>query len=61
LLTITAYLEPSRQAVIRYTLEFKRTIGAPDGFKRSIITANNVFPGPAIRATVGDSLEVRTI
>ena len=59
-LSSAVYFEPS-QAAIRYTLEFKRTIGAPDGFKRSIITTNNVFPGPVIRATAGDSLVVSAL
>ncbi len=52
-------LHSSHQATVTVDLEFRRDIGAPDGFKRSIITANNIFPGPVIRATAGDSLVVR--
>ncbi len=51
-------LQSSHEATVTFDLEFRRAIGAPDGFKRSIITANNIFPGPVIRATAGDTLVV---
>ena len=54
-------LQSSHEATVTFDLEFRRAIGAPDGFKRSIITANNIFPGPVIRATAGDSLVVSSL
>ncbi|KAJ7123991.1 Cu-oxidase-domain-containing protein [Mycena crocata] len=41
------------------TLDIVNTPAAPDGFTRSIVSANGtVFPGPLIRATKGDTLRV---
>ena len=33
---------------------YKRAIGAPDGFSKSIITVNGIFPGPELNFNVND-------
>lgn len=40
------------------TLDIINVDLAPDGFTRSIVSANGTFPGPLIRATKGDTLRV---
>ncbi|KAJ3559358.1 hypothetical protein NP233_g11280 [Leucocoprinus birnbaumii] len=39
-------------------LDIVNTQLAPDGFMRSMITANGQYPGPLITANKGDTLEV---
>ncbi|KAF8585860.1 multicopper oxidase [Ramaria rubella] len=40
------------------TLDIVNTVLGPDGFNRSVITANGTYPGPLIRAEKGDHLKV---
>ncbi|KAJ3918047.1 Cu-oxidase-domain-containing protein [Lentinula edodes] len=40
------------------TLDIVNAQGAPDGFSRSMVTANGTYPGPLITATKGDTLVV---
>ncbi|KAJ7060806.1 Cupredoxin [Mycena amicta] len=40
------------------SLNIVNSPGAPDGFPRTLITANGTFPGPLIRAKKGDTLRV---
>ncbi|THU98911.1 Cu-oxidase-domain-containing protein [Dendrothele bispora CBS 962.96] len=40
------------------TLDVVNAQGSPDGFERTLITANGTYPGPTIVATKGDTLVV---
>nr|GAT57161.1 laccase 2 precursor [Mycena chlorophos] len=40
------------------TLDIFNVVAAPDGFVRSLVTANGTFPGPLIKATKGDTVRV---
>ncbi|KAF5334172.1 hypothetical protein D9758_014822 [Tetrapyrgos nigripes] len=40
------------------TLDIVNAQGAPDGFQRSLVTANGTYPGPTIVADMGDTLVV---
>jgi iron transport multicopper oxidase len=44
--------------VVPVTLNIVNTRLAPDGFTRSVITANGTYPGPLIKANKGDELRV---
>ncbi|EIM91817.1 Cu-oxidase-domain-containing protein [Stereum hirsutum FP-91666 SS1] len=48
----------SRRATKAVTLDIVNTELAPDGFSRSLVTANGTYPGPLITATKGDTLVV---
>lgn len=41
-----------------FTMRFTREILAPDGVNASVITINNIFPGPTLRVNIGDRLVV---
>ncbi|KAF7300190.1 Laccase 2 [Mycena kentingensis (nom. inval.)] len=41
------------------TLDIKNVNVAPDGFSRSIVSANGTFPGPLIKAQKGDTLIIQ--
>ncbi|KAI0310062.1 putative laccase 2 precursor [Amylostereum chailletii] len=54
-------LLPAAFAVTRhYDFDIKNTVIAPDGFERSAITVNDIFPGTLITASKGDDLEIVT-
>ncbi|KAH7873948.1 Cu-oxidase-domain-containing protein [Lentinula edodes] len=49
---------PAFSDTIPITLDIVNADGAPDGFNRSMVTANGTYPGPLITATKGDTLVV---
>ncbi|KAJ4474859.1 Cu-oxidase-domain-containing protein [Lentinula aciculospora] len=49
---------PAFSDTISVTLDIINADGAPDGFNRSMVTANGTYPGPLITATKGDTLVV---
>lgn len=54
----SAYSAAVKRATKSVELNIVNTELAPDGFKRSMITANGQYPGPLITANKGDTLEV---
>ncbi|KAJ3809164.1 Cu-oxidase-domain-containing protein [Lentinula aff. lateritia] len=49
---------PAFSDTIPITLDIVNADDAPDGFNRSMVTANGTYPGPLITATKGDTLVV---
>lgn len=49
---------PVTNKVVSYHLEVKNTTLAPDGVPRVVYAINGQFPGPTIRASWGDILEI---
>ncbi|KIK71527.1 hypothetical protein GYMLUDRAFT_254725 [Collybiopsis luxurians FD-317 M1] len=49
---------PALSRVLPVTLDIVNAQGAPDGFERSMVTANGTYPGPLITANKGDTLVV---
>ncbi|KAJ3785065.1 Cu-oxidase-domain-containing protein [Lentinula aff. detonsa] len=49
---------PVLGATVPVTLDIINAVGAPDGFSRSMVTANGTYPGPLITANKGDTLVV---
>ena len=45
-------------AIVSYHLVYSRAIQNLDGFNKSIILTNGKFPGPSLRAKVGDTISV---
>jgi FtsP/CotA-like multicopper oxidase with cupredoxin domain len=45
-------------AVVEYDLTYSRQIASPDGFAKSVIVVNGLFPGPTLTATRGDTFRV---
>src|ERR1051325_7783218 len=44
-----------------YNLRLKQTKLSPDGFERRVWTANDIHPGPILRANKGDKIVVNVI
>ena len=42
-----------------YNLKLKETIAAPDGFERITLTADDLNPGPILRANKGDRVVIK--
>ncbi|KAJ4479348.1 Cu-oxidase-domain-containing protein [Lentinula aciculospora] len=49
---------PASGATVPITLDIVNAVGAPDGFSRSMVTANGTYPGPLITANKGDTLVI---
>nr|AGO04563.1 laccase 8 [Lentinula edodes] len=49
---------PASGATVPVTLDIINAVGAPDGFSRTMVTANGTYPGPLITANKGDTLVV---
>ncbi|KAJ1302821.1 hypothetical protein OPQ81_003127 [Rhizoctonia solani] len=49
---------PSLGAIVNYSLDIRNVRVAPDGFERSIVSANGLVPGTFIRANKGDVLHI---
>lgn len=49
---------PNTGKVVPYTLEVTNTTMAPDGVPRVVYAVNGQFPGPTIRASWGDTLQI---
>ncbi|KAJ3766447.1 Cu-oxidase-domain-containing protein [Lentinula raphanica] len=49
---------PAFSKTVPITLDIVNAEGAPDGFSRSMVTANGTYPGPLITANKGDTLVV---
>ncbi|KAF5386381.1 hypothetical protein D9757_006715 [Collybiopsis confluens] len=58
LTAILSCVLPASSRVLPITLDIVNAQGAPDGFERSMVTANGTYPGPLITATKGDTLIV---
>jgi hypothetical protein len=55
-------LEVTPEPIIRdYFLTLNRADLAPDGFVRSVVTSNDQYPGPMIRANKGDRILIYVI
>lgn len=46
---------------INYELTYERRILSPDGFAKSVITVNGLFPGPMLNGSVGDVMIINVI
>ena len=55
---ILCSFQPIFAAKVYYDLVYQRSIGAPDGFSKSIITVNGIFPGPELSFNVNDEAVV---
>jgi Multicopper oxidase len=49
---------PNTGKVVKYTLEVTNTTMALDGFPRLVMAINGQYPGPTIRASWGDTLQI---
>jgi hypothetical protein len=43
---------------VKITLYYERANLSPDGFLKSVITVNGLFPGPPIKTVVGDTVYI---
>ena len=48
----------ANSATVKYNLVYNRAIRSLDGYNKSVILVNNKFPGPPLRARVGDTVSV---
>ncbi|KAF5386387.1 hypothetical protein D9757_006713 [Collybiopsis confluens] len=56
--TILAALSIASARIVPITLDIVNAPGAPDGFARTLVTANGTYPGPTLTANKGDTLVV---
>lgn len=61
LLILTWSLSLSLGRTVHYDLTISYFNGAPDGVPKRVLGINGNFPGPTLRATIGDWLEVNVI
>ena len=43
---------------VSFVLEYERSYHAPDGYNRSVVTVNGVFPGPDLTVHIGDTVVI---
>ncbi|CAE6466116.1 Multicopper oxidase [Rhizoctonia solani] len=58
LATFSFITRPSLGAIVNYSLDIRNVRVAPDGFERSIVSANGLVPGTFIRANKSDTLHI---
>lgn len=51
-------LQVAFSATVKYNLVYNRAIRSLDGFNKSVILVNGKFPGPPLRARIGDTVSV---
>ncbi|CAE7185313.1 unnamed protein product [Rhizoctonia solani] len=56
--TFSLLTRPSFGAIVDYALDIRNVRVAPDGFERSIVSANGIVPGTFIHANKGDTLRI---
>ncbi|CEL60149.1 laccase, multicopper oxidase, benzenediol:oxygen oxidorectuctase [Rhizoctonia solani AG-1 IB] len=58
LTTFSLLTRPSLGAIVNYSLDIRNAVVSPDGFERSIVSANGLVPGTFIQANKGDTLHI---
>ncbi|CAE6464747.1 unnamed protein product [Rhizoctonia solani] len=58
LVSFSLLAQPSLSAIVNYSLDIRNARVAPDGFERTIVSANGLVPGTFIRANKGDTLHI---
>lgn len=49
---------PNTGVIRRYQFTIKRGVISPDGYQKTVLLVNDQFPGPAIEANWGDTIQV---
>jgi FtsP/CotA-like multicopper oxidase with cupredoxin domain len=57
-LAVSAAVKTTRDGHKRFELDITWDVKAPDGYSRPQVLINGMSPGPTIRVTQGDSVEV---